>query len=168
MHAATKIQTRTATGTSTCTKSRIEAVLDLFCGDLAAFIARGLITRDVAADWLRDLTDVLAFEAIERFQIKATLPSGRNLALDYEVSDDGRIRNSDSSGGFSTTAIPAGSSLTVVVRWRVGAPRIEAARKLLRERGWGVGSMLDAAGGPDRTYSEGGYGVYRRMIGEWQ
>jgi hypothetical protein len=168
MYAATKTQTRTASSSSTCTKSRVEVVLDLFCGDLAAFIARGLMTREVAADWLRDLSDVLVFEAVERFQVKVTLPSRRTIALDYEVSDDGRIRNSDASGGFSTTSIPAGSSLAVVLRWRANAPRIEAARKLLRERGWGVGSMLDAAGTPDRAYSEGGYGVYRRMIGDWQ
>jgi hypothetical protein len=168
MYAATKTRTRTATSSSTCTKSRVETVLDLFCGDLAAFIARGLMTREVAVGWLRDLSDVLVFEAVERFQVKVTLPSGGKLALDYEVSDDGRIRNSDASGGFSSTSIPAGSSFAVVVRWRANAPRFEAARKLLRDRGWGAGSMLDAEGTPDRAYSEDGYGVYRRMIGNWQ
>jgi hypothetical protein len=28
--------------------------------------------------------------------------------------------------------------------------------------------MLEASGSPDRAYAEGGYGLYRRMIGEWQ
>ena len=168
MYTATKTLTRTATISSTYTKSRVEAVLDLLCGDLTGFIARGLMSREEAVDWLRDLSDVLDFEAVERFQVQVTTPDGRRLALDYEISDDGRIRSSDSSGGFSTTSIPNGSSLAVVVRWRSNAPRIDAAQKLLRERGWGVGSVLDVTGTADRVYSDGGYGVYRRKIGDWQ
>jgi len=127
------------------------------------------MTREIAVGWLRDLSDVLRLRGSRTVPGQGSrLPSGGKLALDYEVSDDGRIRNSDASGGFSTTSIPAGSSLAVVVRWRANAPRIEAARKLLRDRGWSIGSMLDAAGTPDRAYSEGGYGVYRRMVGDWQ
>jgi hypothetical protein len=168
MYAVTKTRTHTATSTSTCTKSRVEAVLDLFCGDLCAFIARDLMSRDRATHWLRDLTDVLVLEAVERFQVKITTPSGHERALDYEVSDDGQIRGSSASGGFSTVSIPSGSSLALVVRWRADAPHVEAARRLLRERGWGPGTVLDATGSPDRAYAEGGYGVYRRMIGGWQ
>ena len=168
MYAVTKTQIRTATSTTTCTKSRVEAVLDLFCGDLCAFIARGLMDRERATGWLRDLTDVLVLEAVERFQIKITLPNGYELGLDYEVSDDGRLRGSNASGGFSTVSIPTGSSLALVVRWRANAPHLDAARRLLHERGWGPGSVLDATGSPDRAYAEGGYGVYRRIVGGWQ
>src|ERR1051326_6982382 len=117
MYAVSKTQSRTTTSTSTCTKSRVEAVLDLFCGDLCGFIARGLMDRDRAIDWLRDLSGVLILEAVERFQVKITTPNGRELALDYEVSDDGRLKNSDASGGFSTTSIPTVSGFSLVVRW---------------------------------------------------
>lgn len=158
---------KTRTQTSTCTQSRVDAVLDVFCGDLAAFIARELISRDRAVDWLRDLSAVLVMEALERFQVKVTFPGGRVIGLDYEVADDGRIQSSDECGGFSLASFPEGVTLTLVVRWRTGAPRFEEARRFLRERGWGPASMLEAEGAPDRAYAEGGYGVYRRTIGEW-
>ncbi len=159
---------KTRTQTSTCTRSRVEAVLDIFLGDLVAFISRGLISRDRAAEWLRDLQDILVMEAVERFQVKVDFPGGGVSGLDYEVADDGRIQSSDPCGGFSLASFPDDVRLTLVVRWRTGAPRYEEARRLLRERGWGPATMLDAEGGPDRAYAEGGYGVYRRTIGEWR
>lgn len=160
-------QTRTRAATTTTTTSRVEAVLTFFTADLVAFIANDLMKREVAVDWLRDLNDVLVFEAVERFQVKATFPSGKEIGLDYEVSDDGSIKNTDASGGFSTSGIPAGSKLGLVVRWRPKAPGLEKARELLRARGWGVGTMLEATGPADRAYSDSGYGVYRRFAGEW-
>jgi hypothetical protein len=168
MYASTTTQTRTTSATSTCTKSRVEAVLDIFCGDLCAFIARGLLSRESATSWLRDLSDVLLFEAVERFQVKVSLPRGGQIALDYEVSDDGKIRNSSASGGFSTTSIPDGSKVSVVVSWRKNAPRQAAARQLLLDRGWGAGSILAATGDVDRAFADNGYGVYRRFVGDWR
>lgn len=168
MYATSKTLSRTVSSATTCTKSRVEAVLDLFCGDLCAFIARELMTRDCANDWLRDLGDVLELEAVERFQVKITPPGRRSFALDYEVSDDGRILNSDASGGFSTTWVPGDSELSLVVRWRPNAPRVAAARELLRSRGWGIGTMLESSGSPERAYADGGYGFYRRTLGDWQ
>lgn len=163
--AATLTKTRSAT--STCTKSRVEAILDLFLGDVAAFIARGMVSPERASGWIRDLVDVLVLEAVERFQIKVTLPDGRQLALDYEVSDDGRVGASDSCGGFASHWIPADSTVNIVVRWRTTAPRYEEARKLLRDRGWGPSTMLDASSAVERTYSKDGYGVHRRTVGQW-
>ena len=160
-------QTTTRSSTSTCTKSRVDAVLDLFCGDLAAFIARDIVKKDSAVSWLKDITDVLLLEAVERFQIKITLPSGKQIALDYEVADDGRVKSSDASGGFSTSSIPDGSKVTPVIKWRTSAPKFEAARKLLRDRGWGPSSMVEATGAADRAYADGGYAIIRRFAGEW-
>lgn len=158
---------RTRSSSSTCTAARVSAILDLFLGDLAAFLARGLMTRDSAVGWLRDLTDILVLEAVQRFQVKITFPSGNQIALDYEVFDDGRISTSDGCGGFSSHWIPAGSTVSLVVRWRAGAPKLEEARRLLHERGWGTGTMLDATGAAERTFSKEGYGVNRRIVGEW-
>lgn len=163
---ATASKTRSAT--STCTATRVDAVLDLFLGDVAAFIARGLVSRERATDWLRDLVDVLLLEAVERFQIKVTLPSGAQIGLDYTVSDDGSIAGSDGCGGFSTHWIPANASLTLVIRWRTSAPKYEEARALLRARGWGPATILDASGASDRTFAKDGYGLHRRTIGEWR
>lgn len=167
MYASSTTQTRTASTSSTCTKSRVETVLDMFCGDLCAFIARGFLSRDNAVEWLRDLGDVLVLEVVDRFQVKITFPRGGQIALDYEVSDDGKLRGSDPSGGISTTSIPDGSDVSVVVSWRKNAPRLAAARKLLQDRGWGPGSILAATGAVDRAFAEGGYGVYRRTVGAW-
>lgn len=159
--------TRTRSATSTCTKSRVDAVLDLFTGDLAAFIARDLVGKDSAIEWLNDITDVLVLESVERFQIKITFPNGKTIGLDYEVSDDGRVKNTDASGGFSTSSIPDGSTVYPVIRWRANAPQLEAARKLLRDRGWGPGSMVEGTSAIDRAYADGGYAIVRRFAGEW-
>lgn len=159
--------TYTRSSTSTCTSSRVEAVLDLFCGDLVAFIARDLLTETRAKGWLRDLRDVLVLEAVEHFQVKITFPNGTKRGLDYQVSDDGRIRATDASGGFSAAFIPVGSKLRLSIGWRARAPKLERARRLLRGRGWGPSSspMLDVSGPPDRAFSDGGYGVHRRFAG---
>lgn len=159
--------TKTRSATSTCTKSRVEAILDLFLGDVAAFVARGFLRQQSAVEWYRDLADVLLLEAVQRFQIKVTLPDGSERALDYEVSDDGRIGASDGSGGFPTHWVPSGSKLSLVLSWRTGAPKLAEARELLRARGWGVGTMLEASSAVERTYSKDGYGVYRRIVGDW-
>ena len=129
---ATQTQTRSATTTTTTT--RVDTVLSFFTADLVGFIANDLLKKEVAIEWLRDLKDVLVLEAVERFQVKATFPSGKAIGLDYEVSDDGSIKNTDASGGFSTMGIPAGSKLGLVVRWRSTAPGLEKARELLRAR----------------------------------
>ncbi len=165
MYAATTTKTRSAT--STCTKSRVETVLAVFLGDVTGFICRDLLTRERALSWKQDLTDVLQLEAVERFQVKLTLPDGTQRALDYQISDNGQISEADECGGISAHWIPAGTTLALTVRWRTGAPKLEEARRILRERGWGTGSLLEATGSPDRTYSKDGYGLYRRTVGDW-
>ena len=160
--------TRTRSTTSSCTRSRVKAVLDLFLGDAVALHCRGLISKERLHGWVRDLIDVLVLEAVERFQIKLTFPTGRQIAIDYEVSDDGTILGDDSCGGFSVHWLPAGTAVSLVLRWRENAPGTERARQLLRARGWGAGSMMSASGNPDHVYSLDGYGFKRRMVGEWQ
>jgi len=166
MYSGTSTATRSAT--TTCTASRVEAVLDLFLGDVVAFIARGLVTQDRAVGWLRDLRDILLLEAVERFQLKLTLPDGSERALDYEVSDDGRIGSSDGCGGFSSYWIPANSSIRLIVQWRADAPNYAEAHRLLQSRGWGPAKMLGGSSTSDRTLSNDGYGLRRRTIGDWE
>mgnify|MGYP001340760884 CR=1 FL=1 len=164
----TTASARSRSSTSTCTASRVEAVLARFLGDAAGFIARGLVSSDRAATWFRDLRDVLILEAVERFQIGITLPDGRKSALDYEVSDDGSVAQNDGCGGFATHWIPEGARVTLVILWRTHAKRYEEARKLLQDRGWGRGSMLEASSTTfERAFSQGGYSLKRRVIGEW-
>lgn len=159
--------TLTRSSTSTCTKSRVDAVLTIALGDIAAFVAKGLLSREQAVGWINDLTDVALLEAVERFQVKLRLPDGTFYGLDYQVSDDGSIASKGTAGGFSVHWIPAGTSVTLVVKWRDRAPKLEEARRLLRGRGWGPASILEAKGEPDRGYAKDGYGVYRRTVGEW-
>lgn len=160
--------TMTRSATSTCTKSRVDAVLDLFCGDLVAFICEGLLRQETSERWLRDISDVLCLEALDRFQLKITPPGGQAIALDYRISDDGRIKGSATSGGFSTGFIPKGSTVSIVVRWRTSAPKLAEARKLLSERGWGTGTLITTTGDPERAYADGGYGLERRFAGDWK
>lgn len=157
---------RTRGITTTSTAARVKAVLDLFGADVVGFVVQGLMSKERMVDWLGDLHAVLVLDAVERFQVKIAYPDGRLSALDYEVSDDGSIGNSDESGGFSTSSLPVGSTASLLVRWRVNAPRLEEAREVLRARGWGVGTMLEATGPAERAYADGGYGVYRRTVGE--
>lgn len=165
MHTATT--TRSRSSTSTCTKSRVEAVLDIFLGDLAGLICREVLSKERAVQWLRDLGDVLMLEAVHRFQVKLTLPDGSRYALDYEVSDTGQIWTSDECGGFATYWIPKATRVGLVVEWRTDADRLAEARELLRARGWGTGTLLEVDGAPDRAFSKDGYGFYRRTVGEW-
>lgn len=160
--------TQTISSTSAFTKSRVEAVLSLVLGDVASFISRELMTRERAIAWLRDLTDVLELEAVKRFQVKVTFPDARQIGLDYEVVDDGRIKASDESGGFSAFFIPAGSSVALIIDLRENAPRKAEALQLLQNRGWGPGMLLEASGSPDRAYADGGYAVVRRLAGNWE
>jgi len=166
MHAVT--QTRSRSATSSCTESRVEATLDVFCGDLAAFICRGILARERANNWLRDLSEVLVLEAVNRFQVKVALPSGRQVALDYEVSDDGQISRADGCGGFASHWIPLNARISLVVDLRATSPNLAEASRLLESRGWGDGDILDAPGAVDRCYSKDGYGFQRRLVGEWQ
>lgn len=165
MYPQTATKTRSTSGT--CTAARVEAALAPFLGDLVSFLASGLLSRERMADWYRDLFDVLALEAIARFQIKVLLPNGIERALDYEVSDDGRISGGDLCGGFSTQWIPPTARVSLVLRYRLDAPKLAEAQVLLKRRGWGDGKMLDVTGSPDRSYSKDGYGFYRRTVGEW-
>ena len=160
--------TQTYSSTGAFTKSRVETVLGLVLGDVASFISRDLITRERAIAWLRDLTDVLELEAVKRFQVKVTFPDGRQIGLDYEVVDDGSIKSSDESGGFSAFFIPAGSRVALIIDWRENAPRKAEAERLLQNRGWGPGTLLEASGSPDRAYADGGYAVVRRLAGNWE
>lgn len=166
MTALTRV--KSASLSSTCTRSRVQEVLVNVLGDAIALQCRGLISKERLDRWDRDLTDVLLLEAVEKFQIKVTLPDGQERGIDYAVFDDGRISTSDSCGGFSVAGLPADASVSLLVRWREGAPKREEARRLLNARGWGTGSMLEAAGPSDRAYSKEGYGVNRRLIGDWE
>jgi len=159
---------RTRSTSTTYTRSRAEAVLAVFLGDVAAFLSRGLLTRHQALDWHRDLLDALDMEAVASFQLKFTLPDGTLRALDYEVSDDGCISAADECGGFAALWIPDGTRVTLVLSLRDAAPRSGETREMLRSRGWGVGSKIAATGAPDRSYSKDGYGLFRRIVGEWQ
>lgn len=163
----TTTTTKSRSATTTCTKSRVAAVLDVFLGDLVGLMCREVLATERAVRWVRDLGDVLVLEAVQRFQVKLTLPDGSLRALDYEVSDTGKISTSDGCGGFATYWIPKATRVGLVLEWREDAPRLAEARKLLQHRGWGTGTLLEADGAPDRAYSKDGYGFYRRTVGEW-
>lgn len=160
--------TMTRSATSTCTASRVDAVLDVFFGDAIALCCRDFLSKDRLKKWGSDLVAVLLLEAVERFQIKLTLPSGEKLALDYTVSDDGSAVGADGCGGFSVHWLPAGTQVSLVISWRANAPKLAQAQKVLNDRGWGPATMLDATGATERTYSKDGYALQRRMVGSWQ
>ena len=166
MYAASLTRTRSAV--STCTAARVDAVLDLVLGDLVGLIARGLVSRERAADWLRDLTDVLLLQAVERFQVKISLPGGSTIGVDYEVFDDGRLRATAACGGFASHWIPWNAQVSLVVGWRHDSLNYPAARRLLQGRGWGAATLLEASGEPERVFAKDGYGFSRRMLGDWQ
>lgn len=114
------------------------------------------------------LTYILQNQTAFGFQIQLSYPNGQQVALDYQVSSDGSIRESSTGGGIDYYALPLGTRPFLFVNFNYAAARAGTVQAYLRERGWGFdahpvrGDVVR-----DRAYSKDGYGVIRGKIGTW-
>jgi hypothetical protein len=153
---------------TTCTEARVRAVLAKVLDDFIALVTRRFLTADRAAEWCRDLLEVLIFEAVEYFELQFTLPSGSKCGVRYSISDDGTLMENRNSGGIDYYSLPEGTATTLLIHLRTGVSGRESAVAYLRERGWTFnGAALTGALTRDRAYSREGYGVVRARVGAW-
>jgi hypothetical protein len=135
--------------------------------DFYALAGASIISFDTAVRWTEELTFILQHQAARGFQIQLTYPNGQQIALDYRISSDGSIRESNTAGGIDYYALPANTSAILFVALDVKARTIETVRTYTRQRGWGTGSAVEGEAVRDRVYSKNGYGVIRGKIGAW-
>lgn len=159
--------TATVSRTSTFTDARLRAVMPEVGADFYALAAAGIISFDLAVSWTEELTFILQRQAAHGFQIQLTRPDRSRIALDYRVSSDGSIRESNAAGGINYFALPAGTYATLFVDLNFQSRNIEAVRTYTQQRGWGTGSAVEGDVVRDRAYSKEGYGVLRGKIGVW-
>jgi hypothetical protein len=160
--------TGTASQTNSFTDARLKAVMPEVATDFYAMAAADLITYDQAASWNSDLTFLLQHQAVTGFQVQLRRTGADPIALEYKVSADGSILQSQTGGGINYFALPAGTKGSLCVTLNYGAPKIDAVNNYLNQRSWGRnGQALQGDSERDRAYSNNGYGFYRNRIGKW-
>jgi hypothetical protein len=153
-------------GTTTFTEARVREVMMPVFDDFTGCAARGFVSYATAQEWADDVTYLLSQQAISAFELQFTLPGGRLVGFRYEVSDDGSVFESSSSGGQKLHLLPAGTRAGLVVIYR-GEVQTHV-REEMRRRGWGPGATsLAGEAVRERVYSKDGYGVVRKKIGDW-
>jgi hypothetical protein len=155
--------TRTTTGTFT--ETRVREVMKVVLEDIVGCISNGFITRERALKWNDTLTYLLTQQAISAFEIQFTQPRGDEGAFRYEVSDDGSLFETSSSGGQRLHMLPSGTSACLYVEYREGV-RHDVLEEM-RNRGFGPGSSVGGTAVRERAYSSEGYGLIRSRIGKW-
>ncbi|MBZ5713785.1 hypothetical protein [Nannocystis pusilla] len=160
--------TYTTTEASTFTEARARAVMISVLGDFTALKNAGLITAAQAEEWHDALLFALCEEAVEMFQLKFTSPTGQQRALDYEVKDDGSISASQRPGGINYLDFATGTTVGITLRLRPNGRGREKVLQYLQRRRWGMdGKILTGNTYVDRQYSQSGYGLTRKKVGEW-
>ncbi len=148
------------------TEARVRAVMNKVSANLVAFVVSGHVTQAQAAKWTDDLIYLQLQEALDFFEIQATLPSGDKRGFRYRVSSDGSAQQDSSSGGIDVYGLPVGTKVGLFANLR---PDISAnVRTELGRRGWGFnGQQLAATESETRMYSNNGYGLTRSKLGIW-
>ncbi|WP_147451285.1 HORMA-1 domain-containing protein [Corallococcus llansteffanensis] len=133
--------------------------------DFVGCVVNGLVSRELAQEWVDDLTYLLTQQAISAFELQFTQPDGSRGAFRYDVSDDGSLFEAASSGGQRLHLLPSGTKASIYVMYRAGVQ--DDVREEMRKRGWGRGTRVDGTATRERAYSKDGYGLIRSRIGEW-
>lgn len=161
--------TSTLSRSSTFTEARVHYVMNKVLEDLVLLAALDFATLEQVKKWTAEVTTVLLLEAVEKFQIKLTRPSGEVAAVTYDIVSDGSISEDAKSGGLNYFSLPAGTKASIVIRLLDGARKRPDAVEYLKGRGWSfTGSLLEDQGTRDRAYSSSGWGVTRTTAGKWQ
>lgn len=158
--------TYTTSRTTTMTEARVRAVMRKVAANFCAFVAARHINETRAANWARDLTYMQTEEALDYFEVQVREPSGKEYGLRYTISADGTVVEDSSSGGLDVYGIPRGSKISLYAKPLPG--QLEHIRDYLERNGWGFnGSSLDGETGASRSFSTGGYGITRQLVGDW-
>lgn len=158
--------TATATQTTTVTEARVRAVMNKVAANLAAFVVSGYVTQVHAAKWADDLIYLQLEEALDFFELQATLPNGSKIGFRYRVSADGSAQQDSSSGGIDVYGLPAGTKVGLFAAFRPNMA-VHVREELVR-RGWGFnGQRLAATESENRMFSSDGYGLNRSKLGIW-
>lgn len=159
----------TSSHTSTFSEARARAVMQHVLGDFMNVASAGLIARETIQKWHEEVEHIVLLEVLEAFHLQFTRPDGSRLALVYAVRDDGTILEESKAGGVDFHGLPAGTSVTIRLVYRVGAKNLDAAHAYLRSRGWGAGgSLVEGVVSRDREFSRGGFGIARGKVGDWK
>jgi len=160
--------TATRTQTGTYSDARLRAVMAEVGADFYAPCAAGFITAEMARSWTEEISYILQLRGARRFQLQCTQPNGYKLALQYDVSSDGSLRETSGAGGIDFFSLPLGTKVGLCVELDEQSPNIAAVRAYTASRGWGTnGQNVQGDATRDRAYSKDGYGVVRSKIGQW-
>src|SRR4051812_38647731 len=160
--------TRTGTAATTYTEVRARYVTQKASADLEEFVARGVISRPYRDEFIDDLRQMLAWEAVEEFELKILKPNGTSCALRFSVDQQGINLPDDDSGGINVWALPDGCRAFFIVSLVSGATANPGFAKLLKELGWTVPARTtEGAISSDRVYSKEGYGLRRGIVGSF-
>ncbi|QSQ23211.1 hypothetical protein JY651_50440 [Pyxidicoccus parkwayensis] len=155
------------TRTSTFTEARVREVMKSVFDELVGAANLGFISLESAHQWRDDLTYMLFQQVLEYFELQFRKPDGTRVGFRYEVSDDGSLLEASRSGGQRLYMLPDGTRGSILVSFREGHLDPEMDAELTR-RGWGSGgSSLQGEGTRDRAYSDQGYGLIRKRMGDW-
>jgi Bacterial HORMA domain family 1 len=156
---------RSQSSSSTFTEARVREVMKPVFDDITGLVLRNFISSERAMKWREDLTYMLSQEAISAFELQLEKPDGTRVGFRYEVSDDGSLLDSSSSGGLRLYQLPEGTTAVLMVVFRELSPDV---RDEVSRRGWVHHAVsLSGEGVRERGYSHEGYGVIRKRFGEF-
>jgi len=156
----------TYSGTQIITKSNIQNVFYKIEDDFWAIRTRGF--KNIDFDWLKKVFEDIEHVALQEELSIAELQfkiNGDQWIVRYELDDMGNIHQDNDSGGIRYSSIPSDAQLNVTIKRK---NKTEATDNYLRNRGWGNNGVLQGDDGlNDRSYSDGGVGVTRKLKGKW-
>ena len=160
--------TETRSRTNSFTDARLAAVFPEVTGDFYGLAAAGLISFETAASWAEELGYCLRLQAVSSFQIQFRCTGQLDRALDYNVSADGTLSESGTSGGIDYFGLPKGTTARLFVQFNSYSARYAEAQRYTTARGWGTnGTPVDGDVTRDRAYSKEGFGFVRGKVGSW-
>lgn len=165
-YAVTHALTATRSSANTMTEARVRAVMEKIMANFTAMVVCDLIPHERANRWSEDLTYLQLENALVTFQVQFRPPGRPPYGIQYRVSNDGSVQQDSSSGGLDLYGIPKGTPVALCVDLR--PERRTIVLPWLTERGWHFnGSLIQGAETESRSFSSGGYGVTRSMVGAW-
>lgn len=159
-------ETFSSSRTDSFSNSRAKYVLGKVYDDFNGIIFRGFINvnDDNVISWRDDIAFVVSKDAMYHFELQFKY-DGEEWVVSYEVDKYGGITRDDDSGGLDFYSIPSGASFGVVISYDTSN---EEVNEYLKNKGWGTGGKFQAAGSStSRSYSKDGFGMNRKLKGNW-
>jgi hypothetical protein len=159
------IQTYTSTRTDTFTEASARYVLGKIFDDFNGIMFRGFKTEsETIKNWRDDAAFVMMHKDLNHFELQFTVGS-KKWAIRYEIDSSGYISRDEESGGIDFYCIPATAHVGIVMNRKKNNATVN---EYLKKRGWTSGGDFIAEDGiSDRSYSRNGFGVNRKLQGEF-